>query len=101
MNEKNEISKMEEFMNVISQDPFQINLDVEDIIEKGLNAKENRRRRENIVFLSISLCILIFLLSLCIIFGIKYLVYFQLSMFLMAPIILIPISKKIIMEGSK
>ncbi|GAA0723447.1 hypothetical protein GCM10008905_16070 [Clostridium malenominatum] len=101
MNDNKEIDKMEEFMSILSEDQFQIDLDIEDIIENALNIMESRKkRRENLLFIGISFCIIVLLYSIFFILGIRYMVYFQVFMLLIGPIIIIPISKSRITEGS-
>ncbi|MEW9093803.1 MAG: hypothetical protein AB2417_01870 [Clostridiaceae bacterium] len=102
MNDNKDFEKMKEFMDILTNDNFDISLNIEEIIEKGMAIKEKRNRiKDNLLFISLAFGILLGLFSLTFIWGIEFIIYFQIIIMLLSPFIVLPITKNLFLKGDR
>ncbi|WP_315114705.1 hypothetical protein [uncultured Clostridium sp.] len=102
MNDNKDFEKMKEFMDILTNDNFDISLNVEEIMEKGMAIKEKRNRiKDNLLFVSLAFALLLGVFSLTFIWGIEFIIYSQIIIMVLAPFIVLPITKNLLLKEDR
>ncbi|MBU5482878.1 hypothetical protein KQI86_00985 [Clostridium sp. MSJ-11] len=102
MNNNKDFENMKEFMDILTNDNFDISLNIEEIVKKGMEIKERRNRiKDNLIFVFLAFGILLGLFSLTFIWGIEFIIYFQVAIMILAPLIVLPITRNLFLREDR
>lgn len=99
---KKSIEKMNKAMNLAENVDLDLDINLDKLISQSMDILDNKRNiREKILFLLLSILILSLIVLISTIGGLKFILYFQVIIIILAPFIIIPIAKNAVVRGNR